>query len=49
MLLYKIEEFNPNYRTEAFDGKEFKGLEPIIQLRKRACNVSNERAGSPRL
>ncbi|MFB2877946.1 DUF2382 domain-containing protein [Floridanema aerugineum] len=27
MLLYKVEDFNPNYRTEAFDGKEFKGLD----------------------
>lgn len=27
MLLYKVEDFNPDYRTEAFDGKEFKGLE----------------------
>ncbi|MFB2934598.1 DUF2382 domain-containing protein [Aerosakkonemataceae cyanobacterium BLCC-F154] len=27
MLLYKVEDFNPNYRTEAFDGREFKGLD----------------------
>jgi uncharacterized protein (TIGR02271 family) len=27
MRLYKVEDFNPNYRTEAFDGKEFKGLD----------------------
>ncbi len=27
MKLYKVEDFNPNYRTEAFDGNEFKGLD----------------------
>ncbi|MCU0547322.1 MAG: DUF2382 domain-containing protein [Oscillatoriaceae cyanobacterium Prado104] len=27
MLLYKIEDFNPNYRQEAFDGDDIKGLE----------------------
>ena len=27
MLLYKIEEFNPNYRQEAFDGEDIKGLD----------------------
>ncbi|GET41561.1 PRC-barrel domain-containing protein AvaK [Microseira wollei NIES-4236] len=26
MLLYKIEDFNPNYRQEAFDGDDIKGL-----------------------
>jgi uncharacterized protein (TIGR02271 family) len=27
MLLYKIEDFNPNYRQEAFDGDDIKGLD----------------------
>ncbi len=27
MLLYKIEDFNPNYRQEAFDGEDIKGLD----------------------
>ena len=27
MALYKIEDFNPNYRQEAFDGDDVKGLE----------------------
>ena len=26
MALYKIEDFNPNYREEAFDGEDIKGL-----------------------
>ncbi|MEC4985154.1 MAG: DUF2382 domain-containing protein [Oscillatoria sp. PMC 1068.18] len=26
MALYKIEDFNPRYREEAFDGEDFKGL-----------------------
>ncbi|MEG4166270.1 MULTISPECIES: DUF2382 domain-containing protein [unclassified Microcoleus] len=27
MLLYKIEDFNPNYREAAFDGEDIKGLD----------------------
>ncbi|MEG3850352.1 DUF2382 domain-containing protein [Microcoleus sp. herbarium19] len=27
MLLYKIEDFNPNYHQEAFDGEDIKGLD----------------------
>jgi len=27
MLLYKIEDFNPNYREAAFNGEDIKGLD----------------------
>ena len=27
MALFKIQDFNPNYRQEAFDGEDVKGLD----------------------